>query len=101
MRTIEKMAIAAALLFAIMTLGSAAWAGEVLQGTCLKFDQTAKTLTVQNEIDQKEFVFDVSGAKIGLEPEPGNVLRIAYRQVDGKNVAFKVMNITKQSLRKE
>lgn len=86
-----------ALILVFLTL---ALAGEVIQGTCLAYDEQAKTITLQNEIDQTEVVFDVSQAKIGLKPETGNLLRIAFYKEGAKFVALKVMNVTKQSLSK-
>ncbi len=80
---------------------SAAWAGEVIQGVMAAEDTKAQTVTVKDELDNKEKVFDVSTAKIGAKPEKGNVLRIAFEKKGDKNIAIKVMNVTKQNLLKE
>jgi hypothetical protein len=45
--------------------------------------------------------FDLTRAKVGLKPEPGDILRIAYVIEGEKNVALKVMNVSKQDLRKK
>jgi hypothetical protein len=45
--------------------------------------------------------YDLSRAKIGLTPEPGDILRIAYVIEGEKNLALKVMNVSKQDLRKK
>ena len=43
--------------------------------------------------------FDLAKAKVGIPPEAGDILRIAY-VVDGNtNMALKVMNVSKQDLR--
>jgi hypothetical protein len=89
------------ILMLFTTFGASAPAAEVVQGTCLSVDNQAKTLTVQNEIDKTEVVLDLSHAKIGLKPEKGNIVRIAFRKEGNKNIALKVMNVTKQNLRKD
>lgn len=88
-------------------------AAEVAQGKCLEYDPTKKEVTIQeyNTEFSKEMPygkptvavskFDVSGAKIGMEPKPGDILRIAYK-ADGKaKKALKVMNVSRQDLRKK
>lgn len=77
-----------------------AGAAEVVQGPCLVFEE-GKSVTLQNELDKSEITFDLAVARIGAAPDKGDVLRIAYQVKDGKNVALKVMNVTKQNLRKE
>jgi hypothetical protein len=47
------------------------------------------------------FAFDSSKAKIVLRPEPGDVLRIVYILEGGSRKALKVMNVSKQDLRKK
>ncbi len=102
------LALAAILLLA----AGAAFAQEVAEGKCLTYDKAAKTLTI-DEYDTEfskenpygkstgvEAAFDLSGAKVGLEPEPGNILRIAYQTEGDKKMAVKVMNVTKQDLKK-
>jgi hypothetical protein len=90
------------------------FAAEVAQGKCLEYDKGKNELTIQ-EYDtefSKEAPygkptmavsrFDVSNAKIGIDPQPGDILRIAYEKADGKvKKALKVMNVSKQDLRKK
>jgi hypothetical protein len=45
--------------------------------------------------------FDVAKAKIGIKPEPGDILRIVYTDQSGQMKALKVMNVSKQNLRKQ
>jgi len=89
------------------------FAAEVAQGKCLEYDQEKKELTIQeyNTEFSKEMPygkptvavskFDVSDAKIGIVPQPGDILRIAYKANGKAKKALKVMNVSKQDLRKK
>ena len=90
------------------------FAAEVAQGKCLEYNQEKNELTIQeyNTEFSKEAPygkptmavsrFDVSDAKIGVDPQPGDILRIAYKKTAGKlKKALKVMNVSKQDLRKK
>ena len=90
------------------------FAAEVVQGKCVEYNQGKNELTVQeyNTEFSKEAPygkptmavsrFDVSDAKIGIVPQPGDILRIAYKKADGKvKKALKVMNVSKQDFRKK
>jgi hypothetical protein len=46
-------------------------------------------------------VFDLSEALIGKEAVPGDIVRIAYKVVDGKNKVIRIMNVTKQDIMKK
>lgn len=107
-----KILIGLALTTCMLLAAGAAQAQDVAQGKCLSYDKTAKTLTL-DEYDTNfskenpygkstgiETTFDLAGAKIGLEPEAGNILRIAYMTEGEKKAAVKVMNVTKQDLKK-
>jgi len=85
-------------------------AAEVAQGKCLKFDAEKKTVTI-DEYDTdfakphvygkptgKESTFNVATAMIGADPNPGDILRIAYEAKGGEKIAFKVMNVTRQDI---
>jgi hypothetical protein len=93
--------------------GPASFAAEVAQGKCVAYDKA------KNEISIEEYdtnfskaapygrptgtisKFDIAKAKIGIAPQPGDILRIAYT-ADGKTKkAIKVMNVSKQDLRKK
>lgn len=43
--------------------------------------------------------FDLKKAKVGIPPEPGDILRIAWVVEGNTNMALKVMNVSKQDLR--
>ena len=96
----------------VLTAGSA-WAGDVAQGRCVQMD-TAATVLVVEEYDTNFTTenpygaatgimseFDVAQAKIGITPEPGDILRIVYTDQGGRMTAIKVMNVSKQDLRKK
>ncbi len=97
---------------ALCLMGTAV-AAEVSQGKCLRYDKERKVIAIE-EYDinfSKEFPFghptgteaefDVATATIGIMPEPGDILRLAYNVKDGAKVALKVMNVSKQDLRKK
>ena len=89
------------------------FAAEVAQGKCLEYNPGNKELTIQeyNTEFSKEMPygkptvavskFDISGAKIGEDPKPGDILRIAYKANGKTKKALKVMNVSKQDLRKK
>jgi hypothetical protein len=92
---------------------SAVLGAEVSQGKCVNFDKDKKLIAIE-EYDlnfSKEFpygkptgvesVYDVSTAQIGIPPQPGDVLRIAYDVKGTDRIAIKVMNVSKQDLRKK
>ncbi len=106
------MFIAGALLSGLLATAPAL-AAEVIQGKCLDVNPQAKTITIE-EYDinfDKDYKFghptgvnttvDVTRAMIGIDPVPGDILRIAYDVEKDKKVALKVMNITKQNLMKK
>lgn len=88
-------------------------AAEVAQGKCLEYNPGNKELTIQeyNTEFSKEMPygkptvavskFDISNAKIGEDPKPGDILRIAYKANGKTKKALKVMNVSKQDLRKK
>ena len=100
-----------AALAAVLWLGSTALASEVSQGKTLAFDAAAKRIQIEkydiNFTDAAPYgqptgivsEYDLTKAKVGIHPDNGDVVRIAYR-IDGeRKVAIKVMNVTKQDLR--
>jgi hypothetical protein len=98
---------------AVCCLSSVSFAGEVSQGKCTAYDKEKRTVTIEeyNLNFSKEnpygeptgvtSVYDVSAAQIGLQPAPGDILRLAYK-VDGtQKTCIKLMNVSKQDLRKK
>ena len=100
-------------LILILCLAVPALAVEVTQGKCIKYDTEKKSVVIE-EYDLnfsqehrygrptgKQLVFDIAGALVGILPQPGDILRIAY-EVKGKdNVGLKVMNVSKQDIMKK
>ena len=95
------------ILFCLTPLASGA---EVIQGKCLNFDRFNQVITVE-EYDlnfDKEFPFghptgvksivNIKKAEIGITPETGDIIRIAYVVNDREKNAIKVMNVSKQNL---
>jgi hypothetical protein len=88
------------------------FAAEVIQGECMEFNSETKIIKVreydtnfsQNKYGNPtsiESEFDVSTAKIGANPAPGDIVRIAYKIEGNKKIAIKVMDVTKQDLMKK
>lgn len=98
---------------ALGLLGLPAMAAEVSQGKCVQFDTGSKQITIESYNIQfsKEFpygqptgeqeIFDVSSAIIGIPPEPGDILRLAWVSKDSTKSALRIMNVSKQDLRKK
>jgi len=100
-------------LLLIVFMCSFAMAAEVSQGKCIQYDKEKKMITIEeydlNFSEENPYGqstgqtsdYDVSTALIGLTPEPGDVLRIAYKIKGQDRVALKVMNVSKQDLKKK
>ncbi len=102
-----------ALLILILGLTVAALAAEVAQGKCLKYDADKKIVTIEEyntdfsaehkygQPTGNQSVFDISTALIGILPQPGDILRIAYEVKGNEKIGFKVMNVSKQDIMKK
>ncbi len=90
-----------------------ATAADVAQGKCLSYDDQKKQLTIQ-EYDTRfskehqygmptgeNTSFDTSEALIGITPEPGDIVRIAYNKKGKIRQAIRIMNVSRQDLRKK
>jgi hypothetical protein len=108
-----KPIIVACCLIALFAMAGPASAAEVSQGKCIQYDQAQGVITIE-EFDTQfsaidpygrptgvEAVFDVSKASIGITPEPGDILRLAFQVQGDRKVALRVMNVSKQDLRKK
>ncbi len=100
-------------LIALMLMAGSALAADVSQGKCIQYDKQQGVLTIE-EFDIQfsaenpygrptgiESVYNVSKALIGIVPEPGDILRVAYKVKGDEKVALRVMNVSKQDLRKK
>ena len=80
---------------------------QVFQGVCISLDNDGKALVLENteptsnRIEGGRAVFDLTEARVGLTPEPGDIIRVAYQEEDGVYRAVKVMNVSKQDLRQQ
>jgi hypothetical protein len=111
MRQLKTLILTAALL--VLLAASAALAANVAQGSCVSFDPNTNVLIINefdlNFTDEHRYgqptgtmiEFDTAKAKIGMMPEPGDILRLSFTSKDGKNTALKVMNVSKQDLMKK
>jgi hypothetical protein len=90
-----------------------AMASSVAQGKCVSYDDGKKELVI-DEYDikftpehkygsptGKQGSYDCSNAMMGITPKPGDIVRIAYDQKDSKNMAIRVMNVTKTDIMKK
>jgi len=111
MHTIKTLG-AAVLAFCLLIslagcLGDGGKESQVYEGVCLSVGPGGKTITLANSqpklnpIEGDSATFDLTGAKVGLPPEKGNLIRLAYFQQGKGFKAIKVMNMTKQDLRKK
>ena len=107
-----KIAIKIGIIILGIFLAANAFAADVVQGKCIEYNtetQLIKIIEFDTNFSQDKYgnptsiesEFDVSHAKVGIAPEPGNILRIAYRIDGNKKVAIKVMNVSKQDLMKK
>ncbi|RJP94860.1 MAG: hypothetical protein C4518_02535 [Desulfobacteraceae bacterium] len=95
-----------------LVFAASAVASEVAQGKCIEYNTETKVIKLQeydtNFAQNKygnptsiESDFDVSTAKIGHIPEPGDILRISYKIEGAGKIALKIMNVSKQDLMKK
>lgn len=100
------LTIFAAVLF--LSVPHVGWAAEVSQGRCIQFDAGQGIMVVEefdtNFTPEHRYgmatgiitTFDISRARMGMEPRPEDIVRTAY-VVDGeKRIAVRVMNVTRQ-----
>jgi len=100
----------------ILGLCLAPWvmaASQVAEGKCITYDKDKKIVTIEDYDTNfgpgykyghptgKQSVYNVAGALIGIEPSPGDILRIAYEETDNQRVAIRIMNVSKQDLMKK
>ena len=69
----------------------------VVQGKVIRYDPAAKVLVVADELKPSRAVeLSLQDAEVGAEPTAGDTVRIAYWTRQGKYVASRVMNISRQ-----
>jgi hypothetical protein len=98
---------------AVLCCVSLALGAEVAQGKCVKIEKDGTLVTIEEYDTQfskenpygrptgRTSVYDLSKAEVGVPAAVGDVLRIAF-VVKGKDkMAVKVMNVSKQDLKKK
>ncbi len=88
-----------------------AMAADVVQGECIEFKANIIKLrefdthfTPESKYGKPtgiESEYDTSRAQVGILPESGDILRIAYTLEGNSRAALKVMNVSKQDLMKK
>jgi len=103
---------ASALIFAIC-LAVPAFAADVTQGKCISYDKDKKIMVIQDyntnfskdhkfgQPTGKQSTYDLSGTLIGIPPNPGDIIRIAYDEKESQRHAIRIMNVTKQDIMKK
>jgi hypothetical protein len=107
----KRIILGCLIAFAVMV--GQATAADVSQGKCIQYDQQQGSITIE-EFDTQfsaqspygkptgvEAVFNVSKALIGITPQPGDILRLAFDVKGNEKMALRVMNVSKQDLRKK
>jgi hypothetical protein len=70
---------------------------EVLQGKVVSYDTETKDLVVRDERPPNRLAtLSLNQAEVGSEPQVNDLVRIAYREEGGRQVASRVMNLTRQ-----
>jgi hypothetical protein len=85
------------LVLALLMALSCASPPAVVQGKVVQSNPEIQTLLVSDETaPEKVLEISIAGADIGAEPNPGDVVRVAYHTKDGKLIATRIMNISRQ-----
>ena len=80
-----------------LLLSACGSAPNVVQGTVVRYDASAKVVVIKDETaPQATMELSVAGAEVGADPTPGDMIRVAYRVVGDRPVATRVMNVTRQ-----
>ena len=97
----------------VLLLAAFAAAGEVAQGKCVSFDPKGMIIVIEEYDIQfskehpygrptgKQSTYKAVDAQIGIFPEKGDILRIAFEVKGSDRLARKVMNVSKQDLMKK
>jgi hypothetical protein len=86
------------LLLLVAVAGACAEPPNVVQGVVVSYDKESRIVVLDDEARPGQTMeLSLAGAEIGAEPAVGDTLRVAYRDVDGKHRATRVMNISRQA----
>lgn len=101
-------------LTAVFIMSSTALAADVAQGKVLSMDAATNILTIEEFDTHKsadhpygrptgvtsEYKIDKQ-TLIGIKPQVGDVVRIAFKTQGTERIAVRIMNVSKQDLRKK
>ncbi|MGO9567928.1 MAG: hypothetical protein ACLP5H_10340, partial [Desulfomonilaceae bacterium] len=109
----SKILCCAAVLVFALCLVAPAIAADVAEGKCISYDKDKKIIVIEDydtnfsaehkfgKPTGKQSTYDMTGSLIGIPPNPGDIVRIAYEQKDNQRHAVRLMNVTKQDLMKK
>ncbi|MFH1176241.1 MAG: hypothetical protein V1750_02455 [Acidobacteriota bacterium] len=81
-----------------LLVGACGEGPRVVQGQVVSVDNDAKILVIKDEQPPgNEIRLEIEGAELGAETLLGDEVRVAYREVGGRNKALRVMNLTRQA----
>jgi starvation-inducible outer membrane lipoprotein len=70
---------------------------KVVQGTVVSCNESAKIIAIQDQDKPGSTLeFRFGGAEVGANPQPGDIVRIAYRVQNDTRLATRIMNISRQ-----
>jgi hypothetical protein len=70
----------------------------VVQGTVVSYEPgDHRLLLLDEDLPNAEVTLSLAGAEVGADPSPKDLVRVAYHDRQGKLVALRVMNLTRQS----
>ena len=96
-KVLVKLLLSVIMMGMLAMLLSCADPPTVIQGTVVSLDEAGYTITIQDELDPDNICeFSYEGADVGVKPQPGDTVRIAYRDNDGRLAATRIMNISRQ-----
>ncbi len=74
---------------------------QVVQGKVVSYDDAKKQLVLEDEAaPHPQRVLDTTSAEFGAPTAPGNLVRVAYHDRQGRLFAGRVMNLTAQKTKK-
>lgn len=86
------------LLLGIPLLFSCVDAPRVIQGKVTRYEHSSQLLALEDELPPgKELELSLAGAEVGAAPAVGDTVRLAYREREGRLVAVRLANISRQS----
>ena len=92
-----KVLLFAPLILFLIMLAACANPPAVIQGNVVQYDSEAHVLSVSDETAPGKIqAFSTENADIGADPNPGDIVRIAYYSTNGTLFATRVMNISRQ-----